>query len=66
MHNPEITPEEVKLAVEQPDFTTIQCEQHIFYTKIIEGKGNLIVYALKDTEKDKNYLVQCADWLIKL
>lgn len=60
---PEITVDEIKLTIEQPDSLTMQCSEHLFYVKNFEGKGQLLVYALKDgIEK---YSIQCADWLNK-
>ena len=57
----EMTTDEIKLAVEQPDLLTDQCDSHRFYIKNIEGKGQLLVYALKDGEA--HYDIQCGDWL---
>jgi hypothetical protein len=63
MKLPEITQEELKITVEQPDFMSKQCDEHMFYVKEFEGKGKLIVYAAKDAYK--KYSIQCADWLVK-
>jgi hypothetical protein len=61
MKESEITKEEMKLAIEQPDLTNMLCDSHIFFMKEIEGKGKLLVYALKE---DDSYNIQCADWLV--
>ncbi len=65
MRVPDLTMDEIKITVEQPDLMTIQCDIHIFYVKNIEGKGKLLVYAKLSDEDDKSYDVQCADWLIE-
>jgi hypothetical protein len=62
MSIPEMTPDDIKSAVEQPDRFSCGCEQHHFYVKDIKGKGTIIVYTEK-VETDK-YTVICADWLV--
>jgi len=61
MKRPEITPEEIKIAVEQPDLMNVYCNDHAFYYKEIEGKGKLLVFAIRE---DDHFDIQCADWLV--
>jgi hypothetical protein len=61
MRKPELFSDEIKQAVENPDYLTMQCTEHIFYTKHFANKGTLIVYAKKEDDK---YNIHCADWLI--
>jgi hypothetical protein len=63
MRKPKLTSDEIKITVEKPDLVTNQCDEHRFYIKNIEDKGQLIVYAKKTDEK--KYSIQCADWLLK-
>lgn len=63
MRNPELTPEEIQSAIEKPDLMNYQCNEHTFYYKEIEGKGNLLVFAVKEGE---HFNVKCADWLIPI
>jgi len=58
-----LTPEDIKLTVEKPDYTTIKCQEHVFWIKDIQDKGKLLVYAVKEED---HYDIQCADWLIKI
>lgn len=61
--NEEITPEDIKLTVEQPDLINKKCKEHVFFIKEIEGKGKLLVYA-KYNPKESILDIKCADWLI--
>lgn len=63
MQDYSITTDEIKLTVEKPDELTMVCKEHIFSIKQIEGKGKLLVYALREGD---HYDIQCADWLVDL
>lgn len=64
MRYPELTLEDAQLTIDNPDFITIQCKEHVFYIKDIKDKGTLLVYTEKDKEDEGNYIIICADWLV--
>jgi len=61
MKKPKMTPDDIKIAIEQPDRYSSCCEQHKFHVKEIAGKGMLIVYTEKISPG--KHTVICADWL---
>lgn len=61
MKKPELTPEEVQSAVERPDLMNHQCSEHALFYKKIEGKGILLVAAVKEGD---HFNIICADWLL--